>query len=106
LDTEGIYRKQGDSAKINDMQNCFKTGEINQDLSVFDVCVLIKRFIKSIKGGLFGPTEESIISTAFDKHGNETPRILCNFCHTLPACNYGILCYIIFQLSRVTLDVI
>ncbi|KAI6189708.1 Rho-GAP domain-containing protein [Aphelenchoides bicaudatus] len=101
LEIEGIFRKQGNTSKITGTEACFVSGEIDPTLSVVDVCVLIKRFIKSIRGGLFAAKDDRLIGMAFGPDGSETPNTLCHFCHTLPTYNYGILAYIVFQLARV-----
>jgi len=102
LSTEGIFRKQGNSSKIKgSVTEYFQGNKIDDDLSVFDVCVVIKRFITSIKGGLFGDKEDKIVDSAFDQNGKATPITLCHFCHTLPEHNFGILAYLIFQMAQV-----
>jgi len=102
LDTEGIFRKQGNSSKIKgSVTEYFQGNKIDDDLSVFDVCVLIKRFITSIKGGLFGDKEDKIVDSAFDQNGKATPITLCHFCHTLPEHSFGVLAYLVFQMARI-----
>ncbi|UMM33764.1 hypothetical protein L5515_007117 [Caenorhabditis briggsae] len=60
MDVDGIFRKEGNSARLNraEVQNIYKgISEIPNDYTVIDVCTMVKRFLRDLKPTLLDSDE-------------------------------------------------
>lgn len=121
LTVEGIFRRQGNTARVDNAEVSGRYSgpkphlhvqvafsglvPIPEECTCFDVGVLIKRFFKRIDGGIFGDKEHSIIEFAMDSDGMPIKRPLGLFTilKTLPTANLATLAFLMNFLRRVSL---